>query len=43
MNKIFCNYCGKESKGGILFNEGFYRICSKCKQETEDAISEGEE
>ena len=27
---IYCNYCGKESKSGILYKDGFYQICSSC-------------
>jgi hypothetical protein len=29
-DRIYCNYCGKESKGGILYTFGFYKICNKC-------------
>ena len=34
---IYCNWCGKETKGGILYrdNEGIYNICNECKTKVE--------
>ena len=33
---IYCNYCGKESKGGILYSNGIYQICNECKTKEEN-------
>lgn len=27
---IYCNTCGKKSKGGILYRSGAYNICMSC-------------
>ena len=32
---IYCNNCGKESKGGILYKSGIYLVCNECKKEEE--------
>ena len=35
---IYCNNCGKESKGGILYrdNADIYNICNECKVKEEN-------
>ena len=40
---IYCNYCGKESKGGILYVEGIYNICNECKTNTENPTNKNKE
>ena len=32
---IYCNNCGKESKGGILYKSGAYMVCNECKRKEE--------
>ena len=38
--KVYCNYCGKESMGGILFRDGMYMICDECKTKIENIMRE---
>ena len=32
---LYCNNCGKESKGGILWKSGAYMVCNECKTKEE--------